>query len=85
MDQEAFNNAKVRTICDRRQARVLDDGNGGASGIFERQGHSVMLSTQQYAKWHVGYGMFAMWVPLVQIKTASIGDDFGGSWSKNDP
>eukprot|EP00978_Attheya_sp_CCMP212_P016087 scaffold41910_cov30-Attheya_sp.AAC.3 len=29
--------------------------------------------------------MVSTWVPLVQIKTASIGDDSGGSRSKNDP
>ena len=28
--------------------------------------------------------MFATWVPLVQIETASIGDDSGGSRSNND-
>jgi hypothetical protein len=33
----------------------------------------------------VGYGMFATWVPLVQIETASIGDNSGGSQLKNDP
>eukprot|EP00978_Attheya_sp_CCMP212_P044074 scaffold299609_cov63-Attheya_sp.AAC.1 len=31
---------------------------------------SVMLSTQQYAKWQLWY--VATWVPLVQIETASI-------------
>eukprot|EP00978_Attheya_sp_CCMP212_P002328 scaffold4822_cov67-Attheya_sp.AAC.2 len=33
--------------------------------------HNNMLSDS--------YGMFSTWVPLVQIKTASIGDDSGGS------
>ena len=28
--------------------------------------------------------MFSTWVPLVQIETASIGDDSGGSRSNND-
>jgi hypothetical protein len=28
--------------------------------------------------------MFATWVPLVQIETASIGDNSGGLWSNND-
>ena len=28
--------------------------------------------------------MFSMWVPLVQIETASTGDDSGGSRSNND-
>jgi hypothetical protein len=32
----------------------------------------------------VGDGMFYTWVPLVQIETASIGDNYGGSWSNND-
>eukprot|EP00978_Attheya_sp_CCMP212_P018579 scaffold51024_cov32-Attheya_sp.AAC.1 len=31
------------------------------------------------------YGIFATWVPLGQIETASIGDDSGCSRSKNDP
>ena len=29
--------------------------------------------------------MVSTWVPLMQIETASIGDDSGGSRSKNDP
>eukprot|EP00978_Attheya_sp_CCMP212_P031761 scaffold121232_cov60-Attheya_sp.AAC.1 len=79
-----FSNTRKRAqIRDGRQPRVIDDGNGSASRIFECQGHSAMLSTQQYhAKWDfvdgVGYGMFATWVPLLQIETASNGDDSEG-------
>eukprot|EP00978_Attheya_sp_CCMP212_P047949 scaffold452989_cov90-Attheya_sp.AAC.1 len=46
----------------------------------------TIITTQQYAKWHgVGYGMFSTWVPLVQIETASIRDNSGGSSSNNYP
>eukprot|EP00978_Attheya_sp_CCMP212_P008308 scaffold19497_cov58-Attheya_sp.AAC.3 len=45
-----------------------------------------MLSGSESECFRIGYGMFATWVPLVQIETASIiGDDSGGSQSKNDP
>eukprot|EP00978_Attheya_sp_CCMP212_P009954 scaffold23809_cov82-Attheya_sp.AAC.1 len=73
---------KACTICDGRQTRVLDDGNGGASGIFEHQGHSVMLSMQQYAKWQrgnggfvdgVGYGIFATWFHLCKSRLLQSG------------
>ena len=33
----------------------------------------------------VWYGMFSLWVSFVQIETASIGDDSGGSWLKQYP
>eukprot|EP00978_Attheya_sp_CCMP212_P021631 scaffold63462_cov71-Attheya_sp.AAC.5 len=88
-----FSNTRKREQY-RRQTRVLNDETAGASGSFECQGHSAMLITQQYAKWQsgngglvngVGYGMVSTWVPLAQIETASIGDDSGGSRSKNDP
>eukprot|EP00978_Attheya_sp_CCMP212_P016483 scaffold43228_cov71-Attheya_sp.AAC.1 len=76
-----FKHEKVGTIHDRRQTRVLDNENAGTGGRFEHQGHSAMSTMQQYAKWQQLYSsMFSMWVPLVQIKTASIGDDSGGSW-----
>eukprot|EP00978_Attheya_sp_CCMP212_P016822 scaffold44437_cov57-Attheya_sp.AAC.4 len=79
-------------LCDRRQTRVRDNENAGASaGRYECQGHSAMrITMQQYAKWQcfvdgIGYGMFSMWVPLVQIETASIMDGSGsGSSRSND-
>eukprot|EP00978_Attheya_sp_CCMP212_P017759 scaffold47820_cov63-Attheya_sp.AAC.1 len=47
-----FKHKKACTIDDRRQTRVLDDENAGAtSARFERQGHSAMTTIQQYAKW----------------------------------
>eukprot|EP00978_Attheya_sp_CCMP212_P015987 scaffold41547_cov64-Attheya_sp.AAC.1 len=49
--QDFFKHKKARTICDRRQTRVLDDENAGASRSFECQGHSAMIITLQYAKW----------------------------------
>eukprot|EP00978_Attheya_sp_CCMP212_P041166 scaffold232585_cov77-Attheya_sp.AAC.3 len=85
MLQDFFKHKKVRTICNRSQTIVLDDENAGASGRFECQGHSAMITMQQYAKWHIGYGMFSTWVPLVQIETALIGDDSGGSRLNNYP
>eukprot|EP00978_Attheya_sp_CCMP212_P024703 scaffold78085_cov57-Attheya_sp.AAC.1 len=101
MLQDFFKHKKARTIIrDGRQTRVLNDGNGGASGIFERQGRSAMLSTQPYANrsgrkwgfcrrrrlwlWYVCY-VGSTKVPPVQIETASIGDDSVGSRLKNDP
>jgi hypothetical protein len=33
----------------------------------------------------VCYGMFSLWVSLVQIETASIGGDSGGSWLNTYP
>jgi hypothetical protein len=37
-----------------------------------------------FCRWH-SYDMFSTWVPLVQIETALIGDDYGGSRSNNYP
>jgi hypothetical protein len=47
-----FKHMKARTIRNRRQTKVLDDENAGASRRFEHQGHSVMIkATQQNVKW----------------------------------
>jgi hypothetical protein len=52
MLQDFFKHKKACTIHNRRQTRVLDHENAGASGIYEGQGHSVVIiTTQQYAKW----------------------------------
>eukprot|EP00978_Attheya_sp_CCMP212_P012692 scaffold31764_cov35-Attheya_sp.AAC.2 len=68
-----FSNTRKRAqIHNRRQTRVLDDETAGASG------NGVFVDG-------VGYGMVSTWVPLVQIETPSIGDNSGGSRSKNDP